>query len=130
MEDLSERFLESLSKVCDHMEKTDDGRSIRDDFMDVTSEFLAQLGMTTVTLFACVDMSKNVLTLMNHLIEEVTNLNSTKESLERLKVRADSVIDQMRSSTANLPIHVRKNIDSQLNKFVKVLDVMIRRHTD
>lgn len=130
MEDLSERFLENLSKVCDHMEKTDDGRAIREDFMDVTSEFLAQLGATTVTLFACVDMSKNVLTLMNHLIEEVTNQNSSKASLMKLKVRADSVVDQMRSSTANLPNNVKKNIDSQLNKFIKVLDEMISRHTD
>lgn len=130
MEDLSERFLETLSRVCDHMDKTEDGKEIREDFMDVTSEFLAQLGATTVTLFACMDMSKNVLTLMNHLIAEVTNQKADKESLMKLKVRADSVIDQMKSSIINLPLHVRKNIDSQLNKFEKVLDEMIKRYTD
>lgn len=130
MDDISDKFLDSLSRVSEYMEKNEDGKELKDEFMDVTSEFLAQVGVMTIALLTCVDLSKNVLTLMNHLLKESASGESDKKSLANLRVRAESVVDQMKTGIVNLPPHVRKSIEMQLDRFTKILDDMIKKHKD
>ena len=122
IDETSAAFFDSLKRAAEYLSQTDAGRAHGEELLGLTQKFMGQIENLTNLLSTCIAIQGSLIRLMHSLIKEMQNKASSKESLARLKIRSDAIVDQLKMSVEVLPVKERSLMNIQIDKYNKMID--------